>query len=60
MKKCERCVGGDGEPQGEVCVIYPWTPYPQSQETGTIETCPECGGTKWVPDDYVFETDCED
>lgn len=36
---CEHC-----NDQGEIVVIYPHTPYPQSQATGTREVCPECVG----------------
>lgn len=37
---------GDCGGVGEVCMIYPHTPYPQSPETGTIEVCSICKGKK--------------
>lgn len=38
--KCEECDG-----VGQVCFIYPHTPIPQSQATGSHEMCPDCQGS---------------
>lgn len=48
MGPCEDCDGGMG-PQGHVRVIGPNTPLPHTNESGVIETCETCKGSKVAP-----------